>query len=103
MKFPSLGGSFKRKGHPGKPDSPEVPLEDPVEALVEGPGGVVAGPVVVVAVGVGEEVPGERLEHALLLPGLGLWIGALQDHEFLLKLAQALQFQVSMALKSMAS
>ena len=51
---------------------PEVPLKDPVHALVEWPGGVVAGPVVVVAVGVGEEVPGEGLEHALLLPRLRL-------------------------------
>ena len=51
---------------------PEVPLEDPVHALVEGPGGVVAGPVVVVLVSVGEEVPGERLEHPLLLPRLRL-------------------------------
>ncbi len=37
-------------------------FDDAVEALVKGPGGEVAGPVVVLAVGVGEEIAAERRE-----------------------------------------
>lgn len=42
--------------------SPEVGLEHAVQVLVKGPGGVVAAPVVVLTVGVGEEVAAQHGE-----------------------------------------
>ena len=45
------------------PTLPEVRLQDAVQALIEGPRGVVATPIVVVAVGVGEEVAADHRER----------------------------------------
>ena len=43
---------------------PEVALQNSVHVLVERPRGVVAGPVVVVAIRVGEEIAGQGREKA---------------------------------------
>lgn len=42
---------------PARTPSPEMGLQHPVQALVEGPGGVVSRPVVILPVRVGEEIP----------------------------------------------
>jgi len=51
---------------PAQLSSPEVGLQHPVQALVERPGGVVACPVVVLPVRVGEEIPTQHREPGRL-------------------------------------
>ena len=46
---------------------PDLGPKNPVHVLVERPGSVVAGPVVIVPVCVSEEIAGETLEHALVV------------------------------------
>ena len=46
---------------------PDLGPKNPVHVLVEWPRSVVAGPVVIVAIGVGEEIAGETLEHPLVV------------------------------------
>ena len=48
--------------------SPKISFQNPVHVLVERSGGVVAGPVVIVSISVGEEIAGKRREES----GLGL-------------------------------
>jgi hypothetical protein len=48
--------------------SPKISFQNPVHVLVKRPGGVVAGPVMIVSISVGEEIAGKRREES----GLGL-------------------------------
>lgn len=57
--------------------SPEVGLQHPVQALVERPGGEVACPVVILPVGIGEEIPSQNWE-----PG---WSHPRHDAHFLVQ------------------
>lgn len=53
---------------PAQFPSPEVGLQHPVQALVERPGGVVARPVVILPVRIGEEIPTQHREPRRLHP-----------------------------------